>query len=178
MSEAAPPNPAPSFPASWLVERDIPVADFSLWNREQPAFDDPHVTQFTANWDRTWTTRYFKPGREGVAIGPTFIRHYFGVAGCIIPIAALTASVNLCLLFVLAGPADANGKKLFFSYLHDDDHLDQIDLCHVGRFASVAEFYQRCYVDRWSGPSLIPVDEGKDAAKQVLAKRGRVLVDG
>ncbi|KAJ7651102.1 hypothetical protein FB45DRAFT_31107 [Roridomyces roridus] len=165
------PDQAAHFPSSWLVEYPEAVADRTLWNRENPTPDNVYRSQFNANWAATITTPYFKPTVEGVAIGPTFIRHYFGLEGCVIPIAALSTADTPAILFILAGPADGARNKEFYAYFHDQDRVEDIALCRVGRYASVDELYRKFYVDG-CGPYYNPVDGGEDAERRVLDKCG------
>ncbi|KAJ7651090.1 hypothetical protein FB45DRAFT_1050898 [Roridomyces roridus] len=130
------------FPHSWLTEypQDLAEADLAYFSPEADA--------------------------EHVAIGPTVIRRYFGLKGAIIPIAGMESCMTPSMVFVLAGPTDPDGNKLFYAYLHDEDRVEDIKLCEMGLFASVDDFYQRIHRDGWVGRYVKPVGGGKEAAEK------------
>ncbi|KAJ7207582.1 hypothetical protein GGX14DRAFT_635580 [Mycena pura] len=161
--------PLKGFPAAWLVSQDEKlVLERSEWNHEAaPAGTED---DFDVDWPRSRIDQNF---HSKYPFGPLAIRLLFGVPGCIIPIAAVWGLRSDTMVFTIAGPADSEGKKDFYVYFNGySDELDEIDLCHLPPFASVADFYQNYLKKPWSEGFIPPVAGGRDAALKELRKWG------
>ncbi|KAJ7220728.1 hypothetical protein GGX14DRAFT_675828 [Mycena pura] len=168
--------PSEGFPAAWLLPYDDQVIVKAQWNHEAPPADAPDGDEFTADWSISNSAVFFTPTSLGVAIGPTIVRHYFGLAGCIIPIASIEPmlSESPAMIFTIAGPADAEGKKQFYVYFHDSLDLSATEVYSLSRFASVADFFRNPHAEQWGHwqVRVPPVPGGEDMAKQELNKLG------
>ncbi|KAF8215024.1 hypothetical protein K438DRAFT_768856 [Mycena galopus ATCC 62051] len=165
-----PPNGSKGFPAAWLEPiHDQFVMELPQWNHESPPADALEAEDFIVNWSQSCSAPCFK---SGAAIGPTIVRLYFGLMGCIIPIADFLIAETPTMIFTIAGPVDAEGKKDFYVYVHNHSTLSAIQLYRLPPFPSVAEFYRNCFMEPWGTVCVQPVVGGEDAATKELIKCG------
>ncbi|KAJ7220738.1 hypothetical protein GGX14DRAFT_559529 [Mycena pura] len=161
--------PSKGFPDAWLLPSDDQVITKAQWNHEEPPADAPYGDEFTVDWPHSNSAGLFTPSSRGV-IGPTIVRHYFGLVGCIIPIASIPMlGETPAMIFTIAGPADAEGKKQFYVYFHNSLDLSATKIYRLSRFATVADFFRNS--EPWK-VCVPPVSGGEDMAKQELNKFG------
>ncbi|KAJ7220741.1 hypothetical protein GGX14DRAFT_675845 [Mycena pura] len=142
--------PSEGFPAAWLLPYDDQVIAKAQWNHEAPPADAPYGDDFSVDWPHSGL---FTLSSRGYSIGLTIVRHYFGLVGCIIPIASIPTLGESTMIFTIAGPADAAGKKQFYVYFHDSPDLGATRIYRLRPFASVVDFFRGGY-DRASSPWL------------------------
>ena len=158
------------FPAAWLLPYDDQVITKAQWNHEEPPAGAPCGADFSVNWLRSGL---FVLSSRGNSIGLTIVRHYFGLVGCIIPIASIPTIGESTIIFTIAGPADAEGKKQFYVYFHDSLDLSATKIYRLRPFASVVDFFLNSHAEPWGQvPRVPPVPGGEDMVKQELNKIG------
>ncbi|KAJ7195491.1 hypothetical protein GGX14DRAFT_676744 [Mycena pura] len=158
------------FPAAWLVAKDDElIIEQTLWNNEPVPVDNGF---FSNEWPFTLLSKFFKLTFRGFAPGSTIIRLYFGLMGCIIPIATVMHLETPGMVFTFAGPTDNDGKKDFYVYVHDYLKISTTKLYNLGPFASVADFYWNYDVVPWGTVCVQPVAGGEEVAMEELMKHG------
>ncbi|KAJ7489010.1 hypothetical protein FB451DRAFT_1552927 [Mycena latifolia] len=153
MSQIALESPK-GFPEVWLTRADEKyVIDRAHWNTEPAPPQQPPEKRFS----------------YGVEIGAIIVRFYFGITGCIIPVACLPQFDELIFVFTTAGPCDADGRKHFYLLQHDPC-LEATKLQHFARgFSSVADFH----LNRKPGSQNVqPVAGGAEAVRLEYDKCG------
>ncbi|KAF7341170.1 hypothetical protein MVEN_01851900 [Mycena venus] len=166
------PLPSQGFPTAWLVSCDNQVFTNAQWNHEAPPADAPEGDEFTVDWSTSNSAPYFSLTANGLAVGPTIIRFYFGLPGCVIPIASVPMfGETPAMVFTIAGPAK-EGTKPFYVYLHNPQKLSASELYCLRSFSSVADFFRNSHVEPWGQMCLSPVHGGEDATTKELIKCG------
>ncbi|KAF8207852.1 hypothetical protein K438DRAFT_1814414 [Mycena galopus ATCC 62051] len=161
------------FPAAWLEPvHDQFVFERAQWNLEPAPPDAVEGEELSVNWPHASSAYHFLPKFRGVAIGPTIIRLYFGLTGCIIPVADVPILETATMVFTIAGPADAEGKKEFYVYVHDHDKLSAIQLYRLPAFKSIADMYRNCCVEPWGTVCVPPVAGGEEVTTKELIRCG------
>ncbi|KAF8144417.1 hypothetical protein K438DRAFT_1782888 [Mycena galopus ATCC 62051] len=137
-----------------------------------PPADAPEGDEFTVDWSTSNSAPYFSPTVNGLAVGPTIIRFYFGLPGCVIPIASVPMfGETPAMVFTMAGPVKEETKP-FYVYLHNPQKLSASELYCLRSFSSVAEFFRNSHVEPWGQMCLSPVHGGEDATTKELIKCG------
>ncbi|KAF7340872.1 hypothetical protein MSAN_02116700 [Mycena sanguinolenta] len=139
------PEPA-GFPAAWLIPSDKYVVDIAHWNKE-PA-PPPQDTEFSVQWNQFCFTPFLTEWIYGVEIAGLILRIYFDLPGCIIPVVHVPGLPEETLIFTIAGPCSADGRKDFYLF-HYDQPLRSNSLHRLQpAFSSVADFYRNCRPDQ------------------------------
>ncbi|KAJ7016052.1 hypothetical protein C8F04DRAFT_1097326 [Mycena alexandri] len=138
------------FPACWLEPSADVYIPKSQWNR-LPGGNNPREWSFCVDWD-PWTGNDYllpstrKPTRSLIHI---FLKEYFGIDECIIPIAFFTDDPRkIKLVFTIAGPVDQDGSKPFYCVVYPDyfrypEGLDDGPwLWLLGRFSNVPNCFK------------------------------------
>ncbi|KAJ7441319.1 hypothetical protein B0H11DRAFT_2096491 [Mycena galericulata] len=126
------------FPQSWLETNPNQVLPRSDWNPtlSGTAFQD----EYKANWAEWEAISYLIPtgNHNKVHHMSLMINYYFGVPGCIVPIAFDDDDGNVpTLIFTIAGPADEEGRKPIY-ILTFEQWMSGCTLHHLGDFASLS----------------------------------------
>ncbi|KAJ7212907.1 hypothetical protein GGX14DRAFT_563954 [Mycena pura] len=160
-------KPSSKFPEPWTDSAcDKYIIDRVHWNTEGPvATNVPH---FSVEWGIFSEMYLICPTVYGVEIGGLFLRYYYGITECIIPIGCVLGSPQADVFaFMLVGPPDAKGRKEFYVLHHEFKQLDQTCLSRFSPgFASVAEFHRNtAYGGRspkQQAQEVFPVPGGKE----------------
>ncbi|KAJ7162454.1 hypothetical protein C8R46DRAFT_1353370 [Mycena filopes] len=146
--------------------------DYKHWNKtpfpsEAYATEENFIPPFDVDWRRFMGISGLQSTKPGVPPMSVIALHtYFGIQGCIIPIAYLPESDDVPVyVFTIAGPCDGAGKKQF--YLMQGSRADNSSLMrYKERFASVQDFFEnagRAGVERLSA-----AEGGKEAVEEIL----------
>jgi len=160
------------FPAAWRSlepSSTVYVIDRAYWNAE-PAPDKDFP--MTVKWDEFSGTRRLLSRQDyGVEIGALIVRYYFGIEGCIVPIACCPYSDDAIFAFTLVAPPDANNKKEFYVLYHDRClQSTKLTRCNPG-FSNVADFY-RNEVPAGAWKRVAPVAGGEEATENEFINCG------
>ncbi|KAJ7135726.1 hypothetical protein C8R44DRAFT_848592 [Mycena epipterygia] len=147
---AADSNPLTGFPPSWLEPSCDVYLPMSQWNYT-PGDNNSREWAYRVDWD-TWTGHAYlipysrNPKRSYIHI---FLKEYFGLDVCIIPVAFFRDDIRrIKLVFTAAGPIDANDSKRFYCVVYPDyfNHPEGLDdgpwLWSLGTFSSVSDCYK------------------------------------
>ncbi|KAJ7464354.1 hypothetical protein FB451DRAFT_1561677 [Mycena latifolia] len=162
---------AKGFPAAWLTPVDEDhVIDRAHWNTEATSPEKQLYAHYSVNWHEFYGIYIFRRKDHGIEIAGLVVRHYFGIVGCIIPIGFIPEIAPSALVFTLAGPCDADGRKEFYLLFYESG-VDTASLrrCSPG-FSSVADFHLH-YVSTMA-TFVRPVDGGKGETVALFEKFG------
>ncbi|KAJ7479425.1 hypothetical protein B0H11DRAFT_2027395 [Mycena galericulata] len=145
-----------SFPSSWCITSSLPCIAEKDWNIVNTGI--PQV--YNTSWE-TWNDKkHLVPRRSNRPSNVhLFVTHYYGVHGCIVPIACSDHDPYIVrLAFTIAGPP-IEGKKPFYLLIMAD-HLSGSSLWSLGDLSSIAEFrFPPVHEHR----EILPVEGGYDA---------------
>ncbi|KAF7340881.1 hypothetical protein MSAN_02117600 [Mycena sanguinolenta] len=147
-----------TFPVAWLTPSDKYVIDRAHWNKEPAPKDAPQDTDFSVEWNMFCFAPFLMPWVYGVEIAGLIIRRYFGLPGCIIPVAHIYGHPQETFVFTIAGPCDNHGKKDFYIFNYDEGPLSGNSLHRLRpAFSSVTDFHYNRRPDQ-----LVPVPARPD----------------
>ncbi|KAJ6609529.1 hypothetical protein B0H10DRAFT_2063774 [Mycena sp. CBHHK59/15] len=131
------------FPDAWMTPQaqNAEVIHITLWN-----FEAPHQkNDFNVHWEVEWFTwggwpRLLIRESKSRSLFGILLREYFGLQGCVIPVAAfLGDSLQSWLVFTLAGPET---EKEFYLVLYGEV-LDGCTLSKFNKsFPSIDDFFR------------------------------------
>ncbi|KAJ7692867.1 hypothetical protein B0H17DRAFT_1200198 [Mycena rosella] len=156
------------FPDAWLTRADEKyVIERAHWNTDPPPPDQQCIS---VAWRGFYGTRLLVCLPEyGVELGAIIVRFYFGITGCIIPVACYPEFEELMIVFTTAGPYDADGRKQFYLLIHDTGVEATRLLQFPPGFSSVTDFY----LNRMPGLKCVqPVAGGAEAVRHEHDKCG------
>ncbi|KAJ7442389.1 hypothetical protein B0H11DRAFT_2292111 [Mycena galericulata] len=159
------------FPPAWLVCADERyVIDPAHWNKDRGPPDAPGKAQFSVDWNNFFGTNLLVRTTYGVEIIGLIVRHYFGVAGCIIPVGCLPGADEDVLVFTTAGPCDADGRKEFYILFRDSGLETSHLLCYTTGFRSLADFHLNRFGMKQT--KVVPVAGGEEVVMKRFVECG------
>ncbi|KAJ7293716.1 hypothetical protein C8J57DRAFT_1704393 [Mycena rebaudengoi] len=159
---------APKFPNAWLQPAEGKyVIDRVHWNTEA---DPEQKRRFSVEWVQFPISHLLTKTIWGIEIAGLLLRLYFGIEGCIIPVACIPEMDENIFVFTLAGPSDpTTGKKDFYLMFHES--LEAVDLYLLSPgFSSVSDFHLKS--STLQPKSITPIRGGKEAMVAQYEKLG------
>ncbi|KAJ7255203.1 hypothetical protein C8J57DRAFT_1236260 [Mycena rebaudengoi] len=151
---------ATKFPNAWLAPAmGKHVIERVHWNTEA---DPGEKAYLSVKWDKFHGRRSLLTTTSwGIEIAGLLLHLYFGIEGCIIPVACIPELDENLFVFTLAGPCDpTTGKKDFYVMFHTWSlEGTYLRLLSHG-FSSVSEFYQNSFTLELK--FVAPVEGGKE----------------
>ncbi|KAJ7198254.1 hypothetical protein GGX14DRAFT_573497 [Mycena pura] len=162
------------FPVAWLEPiADKYVIDFAHWNKE-PVPESDTVIGFSVEWSQLHT--HLTSWQYGVEIAGLIIRLYYGIRGCIIPVACMPDFCQDTFVFTIAGPCNDEGKKDFYIFAYDEP-LDATGLHKFQHgFSSIGDFHLNRSPDQLE--RVEPLPDGAAETEDAFFKCGYYKVPG
>ncbi|KAG5645978.1 hypothetical protein DXG03_004770 [Asterophora parasitica] len=96
---------------------------------------------YSVDWNQFYCTDLLMRRDYAVEVIGLIIHRYFGVKGCIIPIAFIPEYTEDAFVFTIARPCDVEGKRDFYIFTFDSPlNMTRVNMFRPG-FSSVLDFY-------------------------------------
>ncbi|KAJ7112568.1 hypothetical protein C8R44DRAFT_797578 [Mycena epipterygia] len=164
-------------PDAWLLPLpDQYVIDEDLWNKEAAPVHLRTKFYHSVRWT-AWHGRFYLRSMTNAPRGGLLLRGYFGIEGCIIPIACvIDLDTHDTVVFTLAGPNEPGGtRRFYFMKYPSDSSLQDFSDAHLAyfpaNFSSVCDFHTN-----WANTPLIWLEPVEGGSERMVAglKRARI----